>query len=245
VEKFTCYFQPLHVLRESTILVSSRICLQPIRFRYFISVSSGGLVSITNSTVRENNIVAATSTGGGGIENQGGIFRIQNTIVANNLSGSVGFSPDCRGTITTLGNNLVGDPSGCDINLQPSDLTGDPGLGSLVGTEEDASPGQAYYPVLAGSPVIDKGNLNACPPTDQLGNARVGVCDIGAIEFEPVAVLTVAFDVRPGNTQNQINPNSNGVIPVAILSTNSFELVQSIKPVKNSIAEANRKRIKG
>ena len=104
-------------------------------------------------------------------------------------------TPDCSGTITSLGNNLVGDPSGCDINLQPSDLTGDPGLGSLVGAGEDDLPGRAYYPVLAGSPVIDRGNPNACLQTDQLGNLRVGICDIGAVEFR--GQMLVSVDVRP------------------------------------------------
>ena len=183
--------------------------------------NSGGLVSITNSTVRENRIAGPPSTGGGGIQNQGGIFRIQNTIVASNLSGSVGFSPDCRGTITSLGNNLVGDPSGCDINLQPSDLTGDPGLGSLVGGGEDDLPGRAYYPVLAGSPIIERGNPNACLQSDQLGNLRVGICDIGAVEFQ--GKMLVSVDVRPRRNANKINPNSTNNINVAIFSTNGFD----------------------
>lgn len=184
----------------------------------------GGLVSITNSKVRENRLFISSFggiVGGGGIDTQGGIFRIQNTIVASNLSGSVGFSPDCRGTITSLGNNLVGDPSGCDINLQPSDLTGDPGLGSLVGGGEDDLPGRAYYPVLAGSPIIERGNPNACLQSDQLGNLRVGICDIGAVEFQ--GKMLVSVDVRPRRNANKINPNSTNNINVAIFSTNGFD----------------------
>jgi hypothetical protein len=38
-----------------------------------------------------------------------------------------------------------------------------------------------------------------------------------------VCVLTVALDIKPGRAENPINPKSNGVIPVAILSTNSFD----------------------
>ena len=132
-----------------------------------------------------------------------------------------GFSPDCRGTITSLGNNLVGDPSGCDINLQPSDLTGDPGLGSLVGGGEDDLPGRAYYPVLAGSPIIERGNPNACLQSDQLGNLRVGICDIGAVEFQ--GKMLVSVDVRPRRDANKINPNSTNNINVAIFSTKGFD----------------------
>ncbi len=128
---------------------------------------------------------------------------------------------DCSGTITSLGNNLVGDPSGCGINLQPSDLTGDPGLGSLVGTGEDDLPGRAFYPVLAGSAVIDKGNPNACLQTDQLGNLRAGVCDIGAVEFRGPKLVSV--DVRPKKDANRINPDSTKDINVAIFSVNGFD----------------------
>ena len=35
--------------------------------------------------------------------------------------------------------------------------------------------------------------------------------------------LTVALDVKPGGSENAVNPKSKGVIPVAILSTNSFD----------------------
>ena len=38
-----------------------------------------------------------------------------------------------------------------------------------------------------------------------------------------VAALTVALDVRPGSAKDPINPKSNGVIPVAILGTSSFD----------------------
>jgi len=91
--------------------------------------------------------------------------------------------PDCVGTITSVGNNLVGDPSGCTINLQPRDLTGDPGLGALVGAGEDDLPGAAHYPILVGSVLIDRGNRVVCSKRDQLGNPRSGACDIGAVEF--------------------------------------------------------------
>ena len=180
----------------------------------------GGQVSIANSTIRENQTLEHN---GGGILNSGGAIQVQNTIVAGNSIdipfGAAG--PDCSGTITSLGNNFVGDPSDCDINLQPSDLMGDPGLDALVGTGEDDLPGRAYYPVLAGSAVIDRGNPDACPETDQLGNPRVGTCDIGAIEFQEGMLVSV--DVRPHGDANRINPNSSGDIRVAIFSVDGFD----------------------
>ncbi len=182
-----------------------------------------GQVSITNSTIRLNQLLVSASAGGG-ILNFGGSVQIQNTIVAGNISPSgdspkPGAAPDCFGTITSLGNNLIGDISDCDINLQPSDKIGDPGLGSLVGAGEDDAPGGAHFPVLAGSEVIGAGNPSACLPNDQIGHLRDGVCDIGAVEFGGL----VAIDIRPKKDANKINPNNNKDINVAILSGNGFD----------------------
>jgi hypothetical protein len=138
------------------------------------------------------------------------------------LSPQKALGPDCFGTITSLGNNLVGDPSGCDINLQPNDLTGDPGLGPLVQIGEDDSPGKAFYPVLAGSPVIDRANAAVCLKKDQLGTPRVGVCDIGAIEFQNGRSL-VSIDIRPRSDANKINPASTKNINVALFSADGFD----------------------
>jgi hypothetical protein len=181
-------------------------------------VNIDGQVSITNSTLRANQTFEPSSARGGGILNISGTVQIKNTIVAGNITP---FAPDCSGTITSLGNNLIGDPSGCDINLQTSDLTGDPGLGSLVGAGEKDLPGRAHYPVLPGSAVINRGDPTACSETDQLGIPRVGTCDIGAVEFLPPPLL-VFIDIRPHSDANQINPASSQRINVAIFSANGF-----------------------
>lgn len=85
-------------------------------------------------------------------------------------------------------------------------------------------PGHGYFPLLPTSPAIDADDSAACQPNDQIGHPRSGPCDIGAIEFHPeVTVLTVAADIRPGNRHNNVQPNSNARVPVAILSTTSFD----------------------
>ena len=94
-------------------------------------------------------------------------------------------------------------------------------MGALVGAGEDDLPGKAFYPVLAGSPVIDRGNPNACLQSDQLGNFRVGICDIGAVEFQ--GTMLVSVDIRPRSDANRINPKSIKNINVAILSVNGFD----------------------
>jgi hypothetical protein len=49
------------------------------------------------------------------------------------------------------------------------------------------------FPLLPDSPAIDAGHDEVCPETDQLGQPRVGRCDIRAIEFQPPDVDVVAI----------------------------------------------------
>jgi hypothetical protein len=187
-------------------------------------VWNSGVMTITNSTIRENHVFATASHGGGILNNTGGTVRLQNTIVAGNtvvFTPSPPPGPDCIGNVESLGNNLIGDPSDCGINLQLSDITGDPGLGDIAGTGEEDLPGKTFYPLMSGSPVINAGNAAACPVKDQLGNPRVGRCDIGAVEFQERMLVSV--DIRPRSEGNKINPHSNQNINVAILSINDFD----------------------
>jgi hypothetical protein len=143
--------------------------------------NTGGTATVIliNSTISDN-----TEHGqgdGGGIWRNGGVVVLWNTIVARNTVRGEGTGPDCSGQVASLGNNLIGDPTGCTITLLPSDLTGDPGLGDFT---DDGTPGNGHFPLLSGSPAIDAGNDAVCPRFDQLGQPRVGICDIGAIEFQ-------------------------------------------------------------
>jgi hypothetical protein len=131
--------------------------------------SEGGVATLTNSTVVHN----IAERGAGGL--QGGPFVLLNTIVALN-TGDVG---DCS-TAISLGNNLIGDPTGCTITLQSTDLTGDPLLGNF---RDNGTPGNGHFPLRGNSPAINAGNDALCPQTDQLGQQRTGQCDIGAINF--------------------------------------------------------------
>jgi hypothetical protein len=123
--------------------------------------TSFGTVTITNSTIAGN---LADVGAGGGIDNFMGIIELQNTILARNTAQSPGESnqgPDCFGPVTSLGNNLIGDPTDCTITLQASDLTGSPGLGDFT---DDGTPGHGHFPSLAASRAINAGNDDACPP---------------------------------------------------------------------------------
>jgi hypothetical protein len=144
-----------------------------------ISTFGPGGALIINSTIADNQ---AFGDSGGGIAGSG--FVLLNTLLARNTAPQ---GPDCSGTGTSLGTNLIGDPTGCTMPLQPTDLTGDPGLGAFT---DNGTPGNGHIPLRRGSPAIDAGNDAACPPTDQRGQRRVNIrgvgtsiCDIGAIEF--------------------------------------------------------------
>jgi len=144
------------------------------------NAGAGSTATLTNCTVSDNMAAAPLQRGAGGGLSNGGTLTVQNTILANNTVEQQGVGPDCRGVVTSLDHNLIGDPTGCTIVLQPQDLRGDPGLDAFT---DNGRPGNGHFPLLATSQAIDAGNEAACPKRDQLGQRRVGPCDIGSIEF--------------------------------------------------------------
>jgi hypothetical protein len=180
-------------------------------------IENSGTLAITNSTLAGN-----VGGNGGGLRNSGGIVTLQNTILARNAVRAFGRGPDCSGPVTSLGHNLLGDPTDCTIDLQASDLTEDPELGEFT---DNGRPGRGYFPLLPDSPAIEAGDDAVCPETDQLGQPRVSPCDIGAVEFQTLLpeVLTVVIDIKPGRPSNRVNPASLRALPVAILTTTTAQ----------------------
>lgn len=159
------------------------------------ALNGGG---IYNGTIGESTVLNTTITGnsatysGNGIynDNTGRPLNLQNTILAANPS--VG-APDCFGSITPQGHNLVGNNTDCTFTPIDGDKVGsdiksiDPKLGPL---EDNGGPTPTHA-LLPGSPAINAGTparpgsvAEACTTTDQRGIARPqGVrCDIGAFE---------------------------------------------------------------
>ncbi|MGH2685202.1 MAG: choice-of-anchor Q domain-containing protein, partial [Actinomycetota bacterium] len=138
----------------------------------------GGTTTLNNVTVAGNTADRDTVDGGdgGGIAVAGGAtVNMRNTIVAGNTD-DTGEAPDCSGTLTSQGHNLVQNVAGCGGLGAAGDLTGlDPMLGSLA---DNGGPTQTQA-LLAGSPAINAGGPD-CAPTDQRGLGRN--CDIGAYE---------------------------------------------------------------
>jgi len=133
---------------------------------------------------------------------------------------------DCEGSISSLGNNLVGTVAGCGISLLSSDLSGEPYLDSFT---DAGLPGAGHYPLLPTSPLINAANNSACSVADQLGQPRVGQCDIGSIEYQPSAVA-IQIEIQPrGSDTPPISPARRGIIRVAIL-TNALIAAIDIDP---------------
>jgi hypothetical protein len=152
------------------------------------AITNRGTMTILNSTFAEN-----ISTDGNcnffGEHSVINAFNavsttIQNSIVRN--TGSVPAQTDCTGIITSLGNNLIQNPSGCGVHA--SDQFTVDVLGALFDIEV---PGLAFFPLLTGSVAIDGANTAACPRLDQVGQLRRPGCDIGAVEFNDQLPLTI------------------------------------------------------
>lgn len=92
-----------------------------------------------------------------------------------------------------------------------------------------------------GSPAIDAGTNDAVPhdvTTDFAGMPRIvddpatpnpgetpeAIVDIGAYEFQPVPPVEVFLDILPGHCPNILNVRSHGLIKVALLGTDEFDV---------------------
>ncbi|GIV69775.1 CSLREA domain-containing protein [Caldilinea sp.] len=168
--------------------------------------TGGGVVNNATLTVVNSTLAGNSAPNGGGL-NAGGA-TLQNTLIANSLSGG-----DCLGALSGASyNNLIGDVgAACGLtNGVNGNLIGQaPNLGALTGAP-------AYFPLNAGSPAIDQGDNIACAlapvnneslngvtrPVDGDGDASA-VCDIGAYEAPdatpPTIVSITRADPSPTN----------------------------------------------
>ena len=140
-------------------------------------------LTLTDSTVSGN----TASIDGGGINNSfSGTGELANSIIAGNGAPT---GPDCTGSPTSVGHNLIGTNDGCNFTRATGDLVNvDPKLGPLA---DNGGP-TFTHALLPGSPAIDAGDRASCRGTDQRGVARpvdgdgdgdgIPVCDIGAFE---------------------------------------------------------------
>ena len=163
------------------------------------TITSGAGMQVSAGTTNLNSVTVSSNTadvdgdelgGGGGVDAFGGTVNLRDTIVADNLDGSdpANQAADCSqtgGTITSLGNNLIGTTAGCFFVATGGDRLNQPPLLGPLASNGGATQTHA---LLANSPAIDGGSA-MCPATDQrgIGRPQGTGCDIGAFERQPDA----------------------------------------------------------
>lgn len=155
-----------------------------------------GTATLNNVTFADN-VADSDSNGigdGGGIRIDSGVVTAQNTLIGNNTDKSTGADPshpDCSGTLTSGGYNLIQSTTGCTVTgTATGNITGtNP---QLVGLADNGGPTPTRA-LRKGSPAVDAGNPaapgsspTACETTDQRGVKRPQGprCDIGSFERE-------------------------------------------------------------
>ena len=197
----------------------------------------GGLAWLVPSGARGplliNNTIANNDGAEGSAIAADGFIRdtllVNNVLVAINEQAAV----SCGGTFTNdapvFQFNDVFSPLGRAYAGVCADQTGRDGNISV--NPMFVNPVAGDFRLTGNSAAIDAGNNAApkLPATDLDGNNRVldgngdgqAVVDMGAFEF---AVVKVGLDIKPGDAVNSINPRSSGVIPVAILGSDTFHV---------------------
>jgi len=131
------------------------------------AISNWGATTINNSTFVNN-----TATKGSAIYNSSegsGEMSLSNSLIAGSSS-----ALQCEGTLSSNLNNLIEDGS-CSL-IPTGDL--------LIASLDDYGGETPTIALLPGSPAIDAGDEAACAAADQRGEARLGICDIGAFESQ-------------------------------------------------------------
>ena len=162
--------------------------------------NSAATMALRHSTVTANR-ADANNDGlgdGGGVHEVGGTPSVVNTILADNSDGPTTTHPECSGTITSNGFNLIGNTTGCTItNTRASDGTGVvPAMGVLA---FNGGP-TATHALPSRSLAIDHGPASGAS-TDQRGVPRPqgAKLDTGAYERAVCDRLVVNVVGTEGN----------------------------------------------
>ena len=157
-----------------------------------IWIGQSAIANLTNVTIANNtaaggggvwfangvtgtflNVTVAGNTGDGLFGGDTGV-KLQNTIVANNLRGTLDGTTNCAKQHGSSGPNLQFPSAGTQCTS--SITAADPALGPL---QDNGGPTKTMLPASS-SPAIGVGT--GCPPIDQRGNPRSSACTLGAVE---------------------------------------------------------------
>jgi hypothetical protein len=163
--------------------------------RYNNGASSSTLRNCTIANNYANSTDGGIGDGGGGYYAEGGAqqHHIANTIIALNLNS---VNPDIRGSFTSDGHNLIGQPGSSSAgftNGVNGDLVGTnaAGLNPQFGAYGNNGGDTDTATLLASSMAINAGNDALAPVRDQRNYLRSGVSDIGAFEFGGAVPVTL------------------------------------------------------
>ncbi len=165
------------------------------------SFAGGGLFSDSSSTVISSTITLNSAPVAPGIGSNREKVFLQNTILAGNITDSIGGDGGFNPTDTTAGfismrHNLIGDTTGMSIVAEPGDIFGDSinPVNAQLGPLANNGGCTKTHALLCGSPAID--NANGVVKKDQRGIPRAFGAghDIGSVERQsPGAITTTAF----------------------------------------------------
>lgn len=163
---------------------------------------------------------------GGGIfvsGNDGGTMQVIGSIIYANVDrGGQAFDCAATGTTTTprtITNSLIG--AACSgFALTNTKVATDPKLLPLA---SNGGPTQTHALEDASSAAFNTAT-SPCPDFDQRGITRpqAGLCDLGAYELVPPPIV-VSIDIKPGTNENPLSARAGGTVPVAILSSATFD----------------------
>ena len=144
----------------------------------------GGIEAVSTTILKSVTIVRneansddAGAESGGGVSKDSSLVTVRNSIVALNRVGTGGSGPDCSGTFTTKGRNLLTRLGGCTGFSEPPDIvTHRPRLGKL---KNNGGPTKTVG-LRRHSPAINHSGAGS-PSRDQRGHKRHNP-DIGAFE---------------------------------------------------------------
>jgi hypothetical protein len=151
-----------------------------------ITVASIGPTIINNSTIAYNRAGFL----GGGVSAGTADITLRNTIIAHNSANNEwNINQNCTHSMHNGGNNIQNvaqHPYQINDHECAEGITvGDPLLNPLA---DNGGPTQTHA-LTIGSIAIDSGNSVLCEVTDQRNTGRVGICDVGAYEYDGAAFV--------------------------------------------------------
>lgn len=192
----------------------------------YLTTSGGNTLAITHNTITAN----TADFDDNGIGDGGGIYAagdtpvVTNTILSGNsddttLSLSAGKAPveavhpDCSGSITTAGVNLIGDATGCTGTFT-NDLVGSDYDAGLLGLTKVPGLPISIHDLGLASDAINAADPATCAEEDAIGQTRdPDACDIGAVESISLAI----YLYNEANGGCTISARESGGISMALL----------------------------